>query len=73
MSERKNIEKEIKLLEEEIRLLESKRSRSQAALIDALVSRNDPSESEMQFFRAFTAEINLKREQLTKLKKQLEK
>lgn len=54
-------------------MLEAKRSRSQAALVDALISRNDPSESEMQFFRVFTAEINLKREQLTKLKKQLDK
>lgn len=73
MSEKKNLAKEIRVVEEEIKLLEIKRSRSQAALIEALISRQDPPEDEAQFFRTFTAEIEVKREQLVKLTQQLEK
>lgn len=73
MSEKKNLAKEIRVVEEEIKLLEIKRSRSQAALIESLISRQDPQEEEMQFFRTYTAEIEVKREQLVKLTKQLEK
>lgn len=72
MSKKKEIAKEIHILEEEIKLLEVKRSRSQAALIEALISRQVPDEEEMQFFRTFTADIEVKREQLLKLMKQLE-
>ncbi|MDE7164251.1 MAG: hypothetical protein K2O04_02355 [Clostridiales bacterium] len=73
MSEKKNLAKEIRVVEEEIKLLEIKRSRSQASLIEALISRQDPPEDEMRFFRTYTAEIEVKREQLIKLTQQLEK
>lgn len=73
MSEKKNLEREIRVLEEEINILEVKRSRSQSSLIEALISHTDPSEEEMQFFRAYCAEIDVKREQLTKLTSQLAK
>lgn len=73
MSEKKNLAKEIRVLEEEIKLLEIKRSRSQASLIESLISKTEPNEEEMQFFRTYTAEIEVKREQLVKLTKQLEK
>ena len=53
-------------------MLEIKRSRSQAALIESLISRQTPDEEEMQFFRTFTADIEVKREQLLKYMKQLE-
>ncbi len=42
MSQRSKLAKEIHILEEEIKLLEIKRSRSQASLIEALISRRDP-------------------------------
>lgn len=73
MSLKKDLAKEIKLLEDEIKMLEIKRSRSQASLIEALISRRDPDEQEAQFFRTFTAEIEVKRERLVSLTKQLEK
>jgi len=72
MSKRNSIAKEIHALEEEIRLLEIKRSRSQASLIEALISKGTPDDTDMQFFRTFTADIEIKREQLQKLTKQLE-
>lgn len=72
MTLKKELAKSINVLEEEIKQLEIKRSRSQASLIDALISKAEPDESEVQFFRTFTAEIDLKREQLAKLTKKME-
>lgn len=65
--------KEIRILEQEIQMLEIKRSRSQAALIDAIISKREPNAEDVQYFKAFTADIDVKREQLQKLTKDLEK
>lgn len=73
MFQRNKLVKELHMLEEEIKILEIKRSRSQAALIEALISKQEPTEADMQFFRTYSAEIEVKREQLQKLTSQLEK
>lgn len=73
MSLRKELAKEIHLLEEEIKILEIKRSRSLAALMEALISRQTPDETEVQFFRTYTADIGVKRDRLIALTQQLEK
>lgn len=73
MSVKKDLAKELHVLEEEIKLIEIKRSRSQSALIEALISRKEPSEEEMQYFRTYNAEIEVKREQMAKIVDQLEK
>ena len=67
MSLKKDLAKEIGLLEKEMAALESKRSRSMAALMESLISRRDPDESEMQFFRQYSAEIEIKRQKLIEL------
>lgn len=72
MFQRNKIAKELNALEEEIKLLEIKRSRSIAVILEALISRTQPNEEDVQYFRTFTAEIEVKREQLQKLTKQLE-
>ncbi len=72
MYKKRDIAKEIRMIEEEIRGLEIKRSRSQAALIEALISKQEPDETDVAYFRAFTAQIELKREQLQKRIKSLE-
>ncbi|MDE6029840.1 MAG: hypothetical protein K2F90_05950 [Clostridiales bacterium] len=72
MSFKKELSKEIKSLEEEIKQLEIKRSRSQASIIDSLITKQDPDEQDVQFFRTYSAEIELKREQLAKLNRKLE-
>ena len=71
MSLRKDLAKEIGLLEKEMRELESKRDRSMAALMESLISKREPEEVEMQFFRQYTAEIEVKRERLVELTEQL--
>ena len=73
MSTRKDLAKEIALLEKEMHELEGKRTRSMAALMESIISRKDPREEEMQFFRQYTAEIEIKREKLIELTIQLKK
>ena len=64
MSMRKNLEKEIAIVEKEMQELESKRIRSMAALVEALISKREPEEKEMHFFRQYSAEIDIKRAKL---------
>lgn len=72
MGSRSKILKEIHALEEEIKILEIKRSRSIAVILEALISRVQPNDDDVQFFRTFTAEIEVKREQLQRLQRQLD-
>lgn len=73
MSVKKELAREISLLESEMKELEFKRTRSMAALMESLISRVDPEETEMQFFRQYTAEIEVKRERLIELTEQLKR
>lgn len=73
MSLKKDLAKEMQLLEEEIKALEVKRTRSMSELMEALISKKEPSETEMQYFRQYTAEIEVKREKLTEITEQLKK
>ena len=73
MSLKKDLAKEIGLLEKEMAELESKRVRSMAALMESLISRREPNSFEMQFFRQYTAEIEIKREKLIELNEKLKK
>lgn len=71
MSLRKDLAKEIQLLENEIKELEVKRTRSMSALMESLISRRDPDETEMQYFRQYSADIEVKREKLQEITEQL--
>lgn len=71
MSMKKDLAKEISIIEKEMHEIESKRTRSMAALVEALVSKESPNEREMQFFRQYSAEIEVKREKLIELNDQL--
>ena len=72
MSQKSKLAKELNALENEIKALESKRARSMAVIMEAMLSRSTPDDTDVQFFRTFNAEIEIKREQLQKLTKQLE-
>lgn len=67
MSLKRDLAKEIHYIEEEIKILEVKRARSQAALIEALVSKQEPDATELQYFRTYTADIDVKRERMLEL------
>ena len=71
MSLKKDLAKEIGMLEKEMQELEGKRTRSMAALMEAVISKREPDENEVQFFRQYTAAIDVKREKLIDLTNQL--
>ena len=73
MSLKKDLAKEIGILEKEMQALESKRTRSMASLMESLISKKDPNEFEMQYFRQYTAEIEIKREKLIEMTARLKK
>lgn len=73
MSQKRKLAREMNTLENEIKALESKRSRSMAVIMEAMLSQTNPNDTDVQFFRMFNAEIEIKREQLQKLTKQLER
>jgi metal-responsive CopG/Arc/MetJ family transcriptional regulator len=67
MSLKKQLANEINALEREIQYLEIKRSRSIAALLESYISQTRPNDDDVAFFRAFTQEIESKRQQLQEL------
>lgn len=73
MSEKRDLAKEIRMIEAEIQSLEIKRSRSQAALLEALISKKDPDSVDVEYFRAYSAQIEVKRDRLKQVTARLEK
>ncbi|MCH5155063.1 MAG: hypothetical protein J1F69_00505 [Clostridiales bacterium] len=71
MSLKRDLAREIHALEDEIKELEVKRMRSMSALLESVISRSDINSDEARFFRTYNAEIEVKREKLIQLKKQL--
>lgn len=54
-----------------IQLLEKKRIRSQAALIEAILTNTVPSDEDVDYFNRYTEEIEKLRECIHELKKEL--
>ena len=71
MSLKRDLARDIQALEDEIKELESKRLRSMSSLLESVISKSAISTDESRFFRTYTAEIEVKRERLIQLKKQL--
>lgn len=69
---KKELKREIDILKSEIKELEIKRSRSQASLLEALISRREPGADEIKFFRTYNAEIEAKREKLLILQRKFD-
>lgn len=72
MSLKRDLAKELRMIEAEIQSLEIKRSRSQAALIEALIDHKDPDTTDIGYFRTYTAQIEVKRERLKDVTQKLE-
>ncbi|MCH5154603.1 MAG: hypothetical protein J1F71_05270 [Clostridiales bacterium] len=71
MSAKRDLAREIQALEDEIKELEGKRLRSMSSLLESVISKTEIGTDEARFFRTYTAEIEVKRERLVQLKKQL--
>ncbi|MBO4216727.1 MAG: hypothetical protein J5940_02155 [Clostridia bacterium] len=72
MFEKSKLKKAINRSKERIESIEQKRTRSQAALVEAILRHTEPDDRDVDFFNQFTAQIEEERANLHKLMKQLE-
>lgn len=72
MREKRILNKKIAQCKANIEELEQKRSRSQAALITAILSNTSPDDEDVEYFNKFTAEIDAQRELMHALIAELE-
>jgi hypothetical protein len=72
MREKRILNKKIAQCKASIEELEQKRSRSQAALITAILSNTTPDDEDVEYFNKFTAEIDAQRELMRALIAELE-
>ncbi len=72
MFEKTKLKKKIATAKQTIAMLEQKRSRSQAALLDAFLKNSSPNDEDVDFFNKYTEQIELERNHLKNLLKQFE-
>ncbi len=72
MFRKSKLKKEINACKKKIATLEQKRSRSQAALVSAILTHQDPDDNDLEFFNMFTEQINKERDRMQGLTKELE-
>lgn len=72
MFKKMKFKKAIKTCKNEIDFLESKRSRSQSALVQAILQHKDPDETDVEFFNKYTAQIDETRERMHALQRELD-
>lgn len=66
------LRRDIKRCQREIELLEQKRTRSQAALIEAILTNSTPGDEDTDYFNRFTKQIENQREKMHRLTRELE-
>jgi hypothetical protein len=71
MFEKLKIKAEIKRCKRIIEELESKRTRSQAALVEAILTSKSPDDDDVEWFNRYTALIDSERSKLHELEKKL--
>ena len=69
MFEKMKLKKAIKVSKERIAEIEQKRTRSQAALVEAILRHAEPDDRDVDFFNQFTAQIDAERDNLHQLMK----
>lgn len=72
MFEKMKLKKAINQSKERIAEIEQKRTRSQAALVEAILRHTEPDDRDVDFFNQFTAQIDEERANLHRLVQQLE-
>lgn len=71
MFEKMKLKNAIKTTKKQIAEVESKRIRSQGALVQAILEQKDPDDEDVEFCNKYTAEIDALREKLEELQQQL--
>ena len=72
MFKKMKLKKSIEQCKNEIAELEQKRTRSQAALVEAILLKTEPKDDDVDFFNKFTEQIEAKRQELHGLMKELD-
>lgn len=70
-NEKRKLKKEIKVCMQTIEEIERKRSRSQSALVQAVLLQETPEESDVEWFNKYTGEITACRNHMIELQKKL--
>ena len=71
MSEKSKLKKEIKICRQTIEEIERKRSRSQSALVQAVLLQEEHDEMDVEWFNKYTGEITACRNHMIELQKKL--
>lgn len=72
MSKKRELKKAIAETESEIEALEKKRERSQSVLLKAVILKQEPNPTDVEYFRVFSDLIDERRAELRKLLEELE-
>ena len=72
MFEKRKLKKAIEQSKQKIEQIEQKRSRSQSALVDAILRHTEPNDQDVDYFNQFTQQIEDERANLHRLMKELE-
>lgn len=72
MFKKAKLKKQIKKAKKAIENLEKKRTRSQAALVEAILTQKTPDDSDVEYFNRFTELIEAERNKMHNLMKELE-
>ncbi len=72
MFKKMSLKRRIKKCKKNIEILEQKRSRSQAALVEAILTHSTPNDDDVDYFNHFTGLINAERDRMHTIAKQLE-
>lgn len=72
MNEKRRLRKEIKRCRLTIEEIERKRSRSQSALVQAILLQEEPNEMDVEWFNKYTGEITACRNHMIELQKKLD-
>lgn len=71
MSTKRELQKQITEVEKEMEELEQKRLRSLATLMEAMVDKKEPEETDVKFFKTLSSLISMSREKLRALNEEL--
>ena len=71
MNEKRKLKREIKICRQTIEEIERKRSRSQSALVQAVLLQEEPDENVVEWFNKYTGEITACRNHMIELQKKL--
>ena len=70
-AEKRKLKREIKICMQTIQEIERKRSRSQSALVQAVLLQETPDERDVEWFNKYTGEITACRNHMIELQKKL--